>query len=160
MQTTNTVTLAKFVACWQYQRTICLPWFTFRLMDSLVHLKFVACYQYQRTICLPWVTFRLMDSLIPNGRKIVNSKQTDCMKILFLKLLDIILTQGRRYLIMSIIFFSFWALGQRLWHWIQLLESFTLFQTKVSHQVNWFLWWKCLDWNDFFLGVQSVDTSR
>jgi len=37
--------------------------------------KFVACYQYQRTICSPWTTFCLMDSLVPNGRKIVNSKQ-------------------------------------------------------------------------------------
>jgi hypothetical protein len=46
MQTTNTVTLAKFVACCQYQRTI-FP---------------------------PWSTFRLMDSLVPNRRKIVNSK--------------------------------------------------------------------------------------
>jgi hypothetical protein len=36
MQTTNTVTLAKFVACCQYQRTIYPPWSTFRLMDSLV----------------------------------------------------------------------------------------------------------------------------
>ncbi len=36
MQTTNTVALAKFVACCQYQRTICPPWSTFRLMDSLV----------------------------------------------------------------------------------------------------------------------------
>jgi hypothetical protein len=48
MQTTNT--LAKFVA------------------------KFAACYQYQRTICPPWFTFHLMDSLIQNGRKIVNNK--------------------------------------------------------------------------------------
>ncbi len=47
METTNTVTLAKFVAC---------------------------C-QYQRTICPPWSTFCLMDSLVPNGRKIVNNKQ-------------------------------------------------------------------------------------
>ncbi len=36
MQTTNTVALAKFVACCQYQRTICPPWSTFHLMDSLV----------------------------------------------------------------------------------------------------------------------------
>jgi hypothetical protein len=36
MQTTNTVALAKFVACCHYQRTICPPWSTFRLMDSLV----------------------------------------------------------------------------------------------------------------------------
>jgi hypothetical protein len=36
MQTTNTVALAKFVACCQYKRTICPPWSTFRLMDSLV----------------------------------------------------------------------------------------------------------------------------
>jgi hypothetical protein len=45
MQTTNTVILAKFVAC---------------------------C---QRTICPPWSTFRLMDSLVPNGRKIINNTQ-------------------------------------------------------------------------------------
>ncbi len=36
MQTTNTVALAKFVACRQYQRIIYPPWSTFRLMDSLV----------------------------------------------------------------------------------------------------------------------------
>ncbi len=36
MQTTNTVALAKFVACCQYQRTICPPWSTSRLMDFLV----------------------------------------------------------------------------------------------------------------------------
>jgi hypothetical protein len=45
METTNTVALAKFVACCQYQRTICPS------------------------------TFHLMDFLVPNGRKIVNSKQ-------------------------------------------------------------------------------------
>jgi hypothetical protein len=33
MQTTNMVALAKFVACCQYQRTICPSWATFRLMD-------------------------------------------------------------------------------------------------------------------------------
>jgi hypothetical protein len=49
MQTTNTVTLAKFLAC----------------------------YQYPRTICPPWSIFRLMDSMVPNGHKIVN-KQTKC----------------------------------------------------------------------------------
>ncbi len=47
MQTTNTVALAKFVACCQYQITI-YP---------------------------PWSTFRLMDSLVPNGHKIINNKQ-------------------------------------------------------------------------------------
>jgi hypothetical protein len=31
MQTTNTVTLTKFVACFQYQRTIYPSWSTFRL---------------------------------------------------------------------------------------------------------------------------------
>jgi len=36
MQTTNTVTLTKFVAYYQYQRIICPPWSTFCLMDSLV----------------------------------------------------------------------------------------------------------------------------
>jgi hypothetical protein len=36
MQTTNIVALAKFVACCQYQRKICLPWSTFCLIDSLV----------------------------------------------------------------------------------------------------------------------------
>ncbi len=36
MQITNTVTLVKFVTCCQYQRTICPPWSTFHLMDSLV----------------------------------------------------------------------------------------------------------------------------
>jgi hypothetical protein len=51
MQTTNTVALAKFVAC---------------------------C-QYQRTICSPFSTFRLMDSLVPNGCKIVNSKHNQCI---------------------------------------------------------------------------------
>jgi len=38
--------------------------------------------------------------------------------------------------------------------------SFT-FLELVSHQVNRFLWWKCLDclnWNRCFFGVQSVDT--
>jgi hypothetical protein len=34
MQTTNTVTLGKFVACCQYQKIIYPPWSTFRLMDS------------------------------------------------------------------------------------------------------------------------------
>jgi hypothetical protein len=38
--------------------------------------KFVACCQYKRTICPPWSTFRLMDFLVPNGCKIINSKQT------------------------------------------------------------------------------------
>jgi uncharacterized membrane protein YccF (DUF307 family) len=52
MQTTNMVTLAKFVAC---------------------------C-QYQRTMCPPWSTFHLMDSLVPNGRKIVNNKQYKIQK--------------------------------------------------------------------------------
>jgi hypothetical protein len=36
MQITNTVALAKFVACYQYQRTTYPPWSTFRLMDFLV----------------------------------------------------------------------------------------------------------------------------
>jgi hypothetical protein len=36
MQTTNTVTLAKFVTCCLYQRIIYPPWSTFRLMDFLV----------------------------------------------------------------------------------------------------------------------------
>ncbi len=35
--------------------------------------------------------------------------------------------------------------------------SFTLIKW-VSHWVNWFLWWKCLDWNLDCFGVQSVDT--
>jgi hypothetical protein len=34
--------------------------------------KFVACYQHQKAICLPWSTFCLMDSLVPNRRKIIN----------------------------------------------------------------------------------------
>jgi hypothetical protein len=37
--------------------------------------KFMACYQYQRIICPPRSTFRLMDFLVPNGRNIVNNKQ-------------------------------------------------------------------------------------
>jgi hypothetical protein len=36
MQTMNTIALAKFVTCCLYQRIICPPWSTFRLMDSLV----------------------------------------------------------------------------------------------------------------------------
>jgi hypothetical protein len=44
-------------------------------MNTVALAKFVACYQYQKTICPPWSTFHLMDSLVPNGRKIVNSKQ-------------------------------------------------------------------------------------
>jgi hypothetical protein len=39
MQPTNMVALAKFVACCLYQKIICLPWSTFRLMDSLVPNK-------------------------------------------------------------------------------------------------------------------------
>jgi hypothetical protein len=39
MQLTNTVALAKFVACCLSQRIICPPWSTFRLMDSLVPNK-------------------------------------------------------------------------------------------------------------------------
>jgi hypothetical protein len=38
--------------------------------------------------------------------------------------------------------------------------SFTLLES-VSHYVNRFYWWMCLDcldWNGFFWGVQSVDT--
>jgi hypothetical protein len=42
-------------------------------MNSITLAKFVACCQYKRTICLPWFAFRLMDSLVPNGRKIVNN---------------------------------------------------------------------------------------
>jgi len=45
-------------------------------MNMVALAKFVTCCQYQRTICPPWSTFRLMDSLVPNGCKIVNSKQT------------------------------------------------------------------------------------
>jgi len=44
-------------------------------MNMIALAKIVACCQYQRTICPPWSTFRLMDSLVPNGRKIVNNKQ-------------------------------------------------------------------------------------
>jgi hypothetical protein len=36
--------------------------------------KFVACCQYERTICPPWSAFCLMDFLVPNRCKIVNSK--------------------------------------------------------------------------------------
>jgi hypothetical protein len=43
-----------------------------QITNTIALTKFMACYQYQRTICLPWSTFHLMDSLIPNGRKIVN----------------------------------------------------------------------------------------
>jgi hypothetical protein len=49
-----------------------------------------------------------------------------------------------------------WALPPQrqglILHWIQLLEVFTLLE-PVSHQVNQFLWWKCLDrfdWNGLF----------
>jgi hypothetical protein len=38
--------------------------------------------------------------------------------------------------------------------------SFTLWES-VSHSVNWFLWWKCLDclnWNRCFLVFRNVDT--
>jgi hypothetical protein len=38
-------------------------------------IKFVASYQYQKTICPPWSTFHLMDFLVPNGHKIINSSQ-------------------------------------------------------------------------------------
>jgi hypothetical protein len=44
-------------------------------MNTAALAKFVACYQYQRTICPPSSTFCLMDSLVPNGHTIVNSKQ-------------------------------------------------------------------------------------
>ncbi len=43
-------------------------------MNTITVLKFVACCQYQKTICPPWSTFRPMDSLVPNGLKIVNNK--------------------------------------------------------------------------------------
>jgi hypothetical protein len=46
-----------------------------QIMNTVALAKFVACYQYQRTICLPWSTFRLMDSLVPNRCKIINNKQ-------------------------------------------------------------------------------------
>jgi hypothetical protein len=44
-------------------------------INTVALAKFVACCQYHRTICPPWSTFRLMDSLVPNKHKIVNSKQ-------------------------------------------------------------------------------------
>jgi hypothetical protein len=40
--------------------------------NTVALAKFVARYQYKRTIWPPWSTFRLMDSLVPNGRKIIN----------------------------------------------------------------------------------------
>jgi hypothetical protein len=46
-----------------------------QITNTVALAKFVACCQYQRTICPPWSTFRLMDSLVPNGRKIIISKQ-------------------------------------------------------------------------------------
>jgi hypothetical protein len=42
-------------------------------MNTVALAKFMACCKYQKTICPPWSTFRLMDSLVPNGRKIVNN---------------------------------------------------------------------------------------
>ncbi len=43
-------------------------------MNMVALAKFVACCQYERTICPPWFAFCLMDSLVPNGRKILNNK--------------------------------------------------------------------------------------
>jgi len=42
--------------------------------NTIALAKFVACCQYQRTIYPPWSTFCLMDFMVPNKRKIVNSK--------------------------------------------------------------------------------------
>jgi hypothetical protein len=38
--------------------------------------KFMACCQYEKTICPPQSIFHLMDFLVLNERKIVNSKQS------------------------------------------------------------------------------------
>jgi hypothetical protein len=43
--------------------------------NTIALAKFVRCCQFQRTIYPPRSTFRLMDSLVPNGCKIVNNKQ-------------------------------------------------------------------------------------
>jgi hypothetical protein len=41
-----------------------------QITNMVALAKFVACCQYQRTICPPWSAFHLMDSLVPNGSKI------------------------------------------------------------------------------------------
>jgi hypothetical protein len=52
-----------------------------QITNTIALAKFVACCQYQKTICPPWSTFPLMDSLVPNGRKILNSKQNTSLVI-------------------------------------------------------------------------------
>jgi hypothetical protein len=59
-------------------------------------VKFVACRQYPRTICPPWSTFCLMDSLIPNEHKIVNNKQFKISMIFFLKKICWVFTEKKR----------------------------------------------------------------
>jgi len=43
--------------------------------NTIILTKFIACCEYQKTVCSPQSTFSLMDSLVPNEHKIVNSKQ-------------------------------------------------------------------------------------
>ncbi len=65
--------------------------------------KFVACCQYQRTIFPPWSTFRLMDSLVPNRRKIVNSKQIQTLQTCLLQIYQWILKIFSKALAMGFI---------------------------------------------------------
>ncbi len=44
-----------------------------QIMNTVAMAKFVACCQYQKTICPPWSTFHLMDFLVPNKHKILNN---------------------------------------------------------------------------------------
>jgi hypothetical protein len=43
-------------------------WWLLQTTNSVALAKFVTCCLYQRIICPPRSTFRLMDSLVPNGR--------------------------------------------------------------------------------------------
>jgi len=63
-----------------------------QIMNTVALAKFVACCQYQKTICPPWSTFHLMDSLVPNRRKIINNKQFPYISYYFFIFLFIFLS--------------------------------------------------------------------
>jgi hypothetical protein len=66
-------------------------------MNIVALAKFVACYQYQRTIYPPWSAFCLMDSLVPNGHKIVNNKHSQIFHRTYYFLSEIIFWKFQQY---------------------------------------------------------------
>jgi hypothetical protein len=52
-------------------------------MNTVTLTKFVAWCQYQKTIYFPWSTFRLLDFLVPDGCKIINNKQIYMITMFF-----------------------------------------------------------------------------